>query len=168
MQLFFVRHGRAESRETWEGDDGDRPLTPAGRRAMAREAETFAALGVHPDVILTSPLARARETAEVVAGRLGLEASLSDEPRLAPGFGPAHLREILAERPEAGGVMLVGHEPDFSATIGALVGGAAVVCKKGSLARVDLDSEGWQARLVWLLQPRLLTLSATEEASGGD
>jgi phosphohistidine phosphatase len=168
MRLLFLRHGQAEPRETWPGPDATRPLTAEGRRAMAREAATIARLGVVPDVVLSSPLVRARETAELVAEALGLADRLRDDERLASGFDAAQLRAIIQENHGAETLMFVGHEPDFSLTVGELVGGAALVCKKGGLARVDVDEESHTAQLVWLLPPKLLTLSANKGASGGD
>ena len=168
MRLLFLRHGSAESRETWtEADDG-RPLTTEGRLAMAREAATFARLGLVPDAMLSSPLTRAHETAQIVAEGLGIADRLRDDDRLAPGFGPTELGAILDEHRGAKTVMLVGHEPDFSLTLGGLVGGAALVCKKGGLARVDVDPQSGVAELVWLLPPKVLTLSTSKGGSGGD
>ena len=168
MRLLFLRHGPAEPRETWTEADDRRPLTAEGRAAMARGAATFARLGVAPDAILSSPLTRARETARIVAEGLGIADRLRDDVRLAPGFGPTQLGAILDEYREARTLMIVGHEPDFSLTIGSLVGGAAVVCKKGGLARVDVDPQSGAAQLVWLLPPKVLTVSASKGGSGGD
>jgi phosphohistidine phosphatase len=168
VRLLFLRHGPAEPRETWRRDDGERPLTAEGRRAMAREAATFARLGLAPGAILSSPLARAHETARIVAEGLGIADRLRDDERLAPGFDTVQLRAILEDNDGEDTLMLVGHEPDFSLTIGDLLGGTAVVCKKGGLARVDLDAESGAAELVWLLPPKLLTVSPSKGASGGD
>lgn len=168
MRLFFVRHGVAEPRETWPGDDGTRPLTAAGRRAMARATAVFERLGVEPDIILSSPLVRAHETAAIVAAGLGIDGRLRDDVRLAGGFGRERLGAILAEHRDAEAIMLVGHEPDFSTTIGDLVGGGAVVCKKGGLARVDLHRGSRRAELVWLLPPKVWSVSTSKEAGSGD
>ncbi|HJW76490.1 MAG TPA: histidine phosphatase family protein, partial [Thermoleophilia bacterium] len=91
VRLLFVRHGVAEPRETWPGDDGARPLTAAGRRAMVRAVAAFARLGLRPDMIVTSPLVRARETAAVVAAGLGIDDRLRVDERLAPGFDRGRL-----------------------------------------------------------------------------
>ena len=168
MRLLFLRHGLAESRETWTAADDGRPLTAEGRSAMAREAATMARLGLAPDVIVSSPLARAHETAQIAAEGMGIADRLHDDERLAPGFGPAELAAILDEHPDVETLMFVGHEPDFSLTIGSLVGGTSVVCKKGGLARVDIDPESGAAELLWLLPPKLLTVSTKKGASGGD
>jgi phosphohistidine phosphatase len=158
MQLYFLRHGVAEKRSQWQGDDDHRPLTDAGRTALLREALTLVRLGLKVDTIVSSPLTRARETADIVAGELGLAVQVVDDERLAHGFGRRRLAQILADHAGADKVMLVGHEPEFSETIGALTG-ARVVCKKGSLARIDVTGGGegeLDGELVWLLQPKVL------------
>lgn len=138
MELYFLRHGRSVPRSDWTVDDALRPLTDEGRAAMVREAATLARLGLEPDVILTSPFLRARETAQIAASALGILERLETDDRLSSGFGPKQLRKVLRDHADAARVMLVGHEPDFSQTIGKLTGGT-VVCGKGSLVRVDVD-----------------------------
>jgi len=110
-----------------------------------------------PDVIVTSPYARARRTAEIIAGELGLSGRLTEDDRLTPGFDVPRLEQLLAAHGPAENVMLVGHEPDFSETIAELVGGGDVVMKKGGLARVDAAAPAaGGGQLVWLLTPSLL------------
>ena len=158
MQLYFLRHGQAGKGSEWTGDDRLRPLTDEGRAAVLRAGVTLMKLELQVDVIVTSPLVRARQTADIAAEALGLEKKVVDDERLAHGFDRRALAKILADHPQAQAVMLVGHEPEFSATIGELTGGR-VACKKGSLARVDvLDRETLRGELVWLLQPKVLTL----------
>jgi phosphohistidine phosphatase len=156
MKLYFLRHGRAD-RSAWMGMDFERPLTEEGKERMAQEADTIHHLDLGLDAILTSPLLRAFQTAEIVAERLNALDLLVVDERLEPGFGPGDLAEILEEYPQADEIMLVGHEPDFSETIGYLIGGGTIVCKKGSLARVDLIDAGPMAgELVWLIPPKAL------------
>jgi phosphohistidine phosphatase len=157
MKLYFLRHGKAESRSEWHEDDAGRPLTPAGEEAMRREAEALRALHLALDLIVTSPLARARRTAEIVAGELGLDGRLVEDARLAPGFDVACLEQLLAAHEPAESVMVVGHEPDFSETVAQLIGGGEIVMKKGGLARVDVTAPVvGGGKLVWLLAPPLL------------
>jgi phosphohistidine phosphatase len=157
MKLYFLRHGLAEDRARWQGDDFDRPLTEEGKYRIAREAVTIASLELGLEVVLTSPLARAYQTAEIVARKMKLLDKLLKEELLGPGFTAAHLPKILAEHAKADAVMLVGHETSFSETIGFLIGGGRVVCKKGSLACVDLeDASFMRGALLWLLQPKVL------------
>ncbi len=154
MRLYFLRHGLAD-RSAWHGPDDLRPLTPRGVQRMQAEARTLAALGIAPTAVLTSPLQRALQSAQITARSLGIVAQT--DPRLAPGFDLVALYAILRQYAGADSLMLVGHEPDFSLTIGALIGGGSVVCKKGTLARVDLHTlDPPRGTLVWLLPPKVL------------
>ena len=156
--LYLLRHGLAD-RSAWRGDDFERPLTSAGRKRMARAADTMARLGLRPDVIISSPLIRAWQTAVIVAERLQVTDRLHKDDRVAFGFDARMVTEILATHPQAREVMLVGHEPTFSLIIGEITGGSEVVCKKGGLARIDLHREDPPAGiLVWLIPPKALTL----------
>lgn len=142
---------------TWEGPDDQRPLTKEGKQRMAQEAKTINNLDLKLDLILSSPLVRARQTAEIVAEKLEPGVDLVVDERLSPGFDSDHLAEILASHPDSNAVMLVGHEPDFSSMISYLVGGGELVCKKGGLARVDLlEENSMRGELVWLIPPKLL------------
>jgi phosphohistidine phosphatase len=156
MHLYFIRHGLAD-RTAWDGDDFDRPLTPEGRARIKRTARRLRDIGFQPDLMITSPLARARQTAEIVARLIKLGDDVVMDGRLDPDLDGARLREILAERAGLEAVALVGHEPSFSTVISELVGGARLVCKKGSVARVDIDPVRPETgELVWLLQPKTL------------
>lgn len=156
-RLYFLRHGLADHPH-YQGDDALRPLSREGELRMRHEAGYLAGLDLGLDVILSSPLVRATQTAAIVAGRLGLADRVLEEPRLGPGFDTEGLLEILRELPDAHRrILLVGHEPGFSTVVGAITGGSAVVVKKGGLARVDVDDPDAPAgRLVWLLPPAIL------------
>ncbi len=157
MQLYFLRHGLAEDREQWTNNDDQRPLTAKGKKRMAKEGKRMKELGIEPNIILTSPLVRAKQTAEIAAEQLDLENKVKEDARLGPGFAVPAVKEILSEYRDAGSIMLVGHEPDFSETVGSLVGSGRVVCKKGGLALVELEQlDSLQGELVWLLSPSLL------------
>ena len=80
MKLLFLRHGLAD-RSAWSGSDYERPLTPRGKERMRAEAETIASLDLGLDAILTSPLTRASQTAEIVADQLGLLDRLIEDDR---------------------------------------------------------------------------------------
>jgi phosphohistidine phosphatase len=158
LRLYFLRHGLADRSAYSGGDDHERPLTGEGKQRMRREAEFMARLGVAPDLILTSPLVRARQTAEIVAARLGLTDRLRQEKRLGLDFDTERLAAILASlEGDHREIMLVGHEPSFSEVVGEITGGSLVVCKKGGLARVDLAAgQKPLGQLVWLLPPKAL------------
>jgi phosphohistidine phosphatase len=155
MELYFLRHGIAADVGPEGSGDAGRPLTAEGIEKMKEAARGLRRLGVRPDVLLSSPLVRARQTAEIVRRAFGLESRLVEA--LAPGCDIARLRDLLGEYRSAEGVMVVGHEPDFSTLVGLLTGGSRVQLKKGGLARVDLETvdEG-AGTLVWLLPPMAL------------
>ena len=159
MILYFLRHGLAGVRKEWKGDDARRPLTKKGIKNMWTQARTIARLDLRLDVILTSPLTRAFQTADIVARELNMVEQLEQGERLAPGFDRDNLEQVLADHPDAKNIMLVGHEPDFSLTISALTGGGKVILKKGGLARVDITAtDPLQGGLVWLLPPKIMLL----------
>ncbi|MGA2479652.1 MAG: phosphohistidine phosphatase SixA [Spirochaetia bacterium] len=157
MEVYFLRHGEAGKSSRGQGGDAARQLTEEGIARMEREAAFISALRLRLDAILTSPLVRAQQTAEIVARELRLLDALAVDERLSPGFGPKELGGIVREHRAAAALMLVGHEPDFSAAIAACIGGGRVECKKGALARVDFDTPDLSSGvLVWLLPPRVL------------
>lgn len=157
MRVYFLRHGKAEDRAAWRGHDDARPLTAAGEKEIRREAKLLSAMDLGLDLVVTSPLARARRTAEIVADELGQGGRLVEDARLAPGFDLRRLEQLLEAHGPAESVMVVGHEPDFSATVAELIGGGDIVMKKGGLARVDVTAPAaGGGQLVWLLTPPLL------------
>jgi phosphohistidine phosphatase len=155
MELYFLRHGIAEDVGPEGAGDAGRRLTKGGVAKMRAEVRGLRRLSVRLDTLISSPLVRAHQTAEIVAGELGLDLQLADA--LAPGCDVERLFGLLGEHRAAERVMVVGHEPDFSTMIGALTGGSRVQLKKGGLARVDLDVlEEDGGALVWLLPPKAL------------
>ena len=153
MKLYFLRHGEADW-PNWTGNDDERPLNENGKKEMRRVAKFLAALDVKPNLILSSPLPRALQTAQIAHKHIGGE--LIEELALRPGASPAKVRVLLKER-KANSVMLVGHEPDFSEIIYDLTGGHVKMSKAG-LARIDLDEDEvkrGKGRLIWLLPPKI-------------
>jgi phosphohistidine phosphatase len=150
MKLYLLRHGKADW-PGWDKADDERPLTKEGKREMRRIAQFFAELKLAPSVILSSPLPRAWQTAEIAAAALGLE--VRDQATLRPGFSPAKFRALI-KHAKGADLMLVGHEPDFSGLVRALTGGM-VKLGKGGLARIDLDDAGEAGRLIWLIPPKI-------------
>jgi phosphohistidine phosphatase len=156
MRLYFLRHGTAAPRAGWEGDDALRPLTEQGQKEAARMAGLLARSAAAIDVIVTSPYLRAGETAEIVAQHLDLQDKVVEDDILVPGFDAARLGKLMKDFPEADALLLVGHEPDFTITIGELTGGR-VVLKKGGMAYVETGAGSpKKAVLVWLVQPSVL------------
>jgi phosphohistidine phosphatase len=152
MRLYFLRHGIADWPDWDPARDHERPLTKDGVKKIKEQARALADLGLKIDAILSSPYARAYQTADIVAGKLGLE--VKAEPLLAPGFNADKLAEIVRSFADDQALLLVGHEPNFSMVIAEITGGR-VQMKKGTLARVDVNRE-LQGELVWLLPPKIL------------
>ncbi len=150
MKLYLLRHGIADWPD-WDRPDDERPLTAKGKKKLRRTGKFLRRLEVRPGLILSSPLPRAWQTAEIAAEYL--EAELQVEEALSKGFQPAQLRKIIA-RARGGDLMIVGHEPGFGIAIRALTGGA-VKLAKGGLALIDLNEETQDGRLVWLLPPKV-------------
>ena len=155
--LYFLRHGIAVDRLKWRGDDADRPLTAAGSVRLKRTAITLASLSLDINRIVSSPLLRARQTADIVAGQLHLPRPVECCPALSPGFNTQALAKVVGDTPRSRSLLLVGHEPDFSETVGALIGQARLVIKKGGLCRVDITQlHPLAGELLWLLPPKIL------------
>lgn len=157
MRIYFLRHGVAEDAGPGMSDE-ERRLTPAGRAEVKRVAEALRQLDLGLERILTSPLPRASETAEIVADALELRKELQVDQRLAYGFRLGALQEMAAEWQPAKRVMLVGHNPGMAVVPGQLAGGAALDMKKAGFIRVDAEViEPGAGLLKWLVPPALLT-----------
>lgn len=105
---------------------------------MRAAAQGMRALGIAPDLVLTSPLVRSRQTAEVICEALG--GTPMQDPRLRPGMRLGDLEDALLEHPGVGAPLVCGHEPDLSQVVAELTGGGMVDVKKGGLAVLDVDS----------------------------
>jgi len=152
MELYFLRHGEAEPAAPGGTDDA-RQLTDRGRQETLAVAQALHRAGVRPEVILTSPLLRARQTGEALEEVFGVSARV--EERLRSGCTLGDLQEVLADRPEARFV-LVGHEPDVSRMVGRLIGDARVKMQTSCLARVEAEQvEPGGGTLIWLLSPQV-------------
>lgn len=173
MRLYLLRHGPAGNRDNWTADDYLRPLTQKGEHTMQAAAAGLKALDPTLDTLVTSPLVRARQTAEIVGNAFNLQ--VKEHEALSPGFGLAQFAGLLTIFTEARGLMLVGHEPDFSTLIGRLIvprGDAQVMMKKGACCALDLPDEtpdpdhaakqlAGSATLLWLMTARQLGMIAS-------
>ena len=156
MNICILRHGTAENRSLGTSDAGRR-LTKAGRRELKAVLRQARAAGVAPDLILTSPLIRAVETA-AVAGRALECGRVVETKALLPDVAPAQAwREIRAQQ-ELKEILLVGHEPQLSRIASFLLEAPlAVDLKKGALLRLTVQNQPGPPRgvLKWLLTPKL-------------
>ncbi len=167
MNLYLLRHGLAvDLGAPGCSRDAERPLTPEGKRKLRKIAKAMEKLELSFDCVLSSPLVRARETAEIVARQFGLRRSLELTESLAPGGSDRELiRGLAGRKPAPENVLLVGHEPGLSRLVLWLVSGSpgfAVQMKKSGLCKLSVDSlkPGCCARLEWLLTPAQLLLIA--------
>jgi len=149
MELYLLRHGEADW-PNWNKSDDERPLTKRGKKEMREVGRFLDRLKVRVSLIVTSPLPRAAQTAEIAADYL--KAKLRKDELLAPGFGMRELGTVL-KRHHAKSLMLVGHEPDFSMIISG-VAGASVKLSKAGVALLDVDPESEQGKLLWLFPPK--------------
>ena len=158
MKLLIIRHAAAVPRGTRGIPDDERPLTPRGKTKFRAAAKGLARVADRPDVLLTSPLPRAKATAEIAA-----LAFKRVEPRIEPALARESIEGIVAalrKLPSAANVAIVGHEPVLSELLAHLLGASRperLPFKKGGAALVELlDGPGAGGRLIWLLKPRIL------------
>lgn len=165
MNLFILRHGIAvEHGAPGFARDAERPLTPKGRRQLHKIAAAMRAMKLRFDVILSSPLVRARQTAEIVAADLKVQKRLFLADELKPGGNAKTLvKHIMALDSPPENLLLVGHEPCLSELISLFVTGrsdAGFALKKAGLAKLETGAlrTGQCATLVWLLTPAQMKL----------
>src|SRR5262245_49009791 len=157
VNLLLVRHAIAAPSGTPDIADDERPLTKRGRKRFRKAARGLARIVPSPDLLLTSPLPRALETAEIAADAWG-EVIPTAEPLLAGGQ-VEDLVEALLARDESEVIALVGHEPGISELLAHLIGGDArhLSFKKGGAALVAVDDgASGRGQLVWFVPPRVL------------
>lgn len=167
MELYIIRHAIAQQIGR-KNDflDEKRTLTSEGRERMREAARGLRKLGVEFDLILTSPLVRAVETAEIIAHSLGLnKKEIQETVNLAPGASSEELFAEIKGRAGAESIALVGHEPDLGNLISRIVLGSeglAVQLKKGSTCLIEVleTVPTIRGKLVWLLTPKQLRLLA--------
>lgn len=170
MKLLVIRHGVAGSRDEWAGTgkpDTQRPLTDEGRKKMKRAARGLRALVPRLDVLASSSLVRASQTAEIVAGAYdGLRFDTIAE--LSPERRPDELLGWLRAQKPGTTVAVVGHEPHLGFLAGWLLTGrndSFVDFRKGGAVLLEFDDPpaGGNAVLSWALTPRMLrTLGEAE------
>ena len=163
MQIYLLRHAIAEPRDpTHYPADSDRPLTREGTRKMEAAARGLRAADARFDVVLTSPLVRARQTARIVVTALRPRPPLRALRPLSPGGGAGGVFAALASLPADASILLVGHEPDLSRLAGAMIldprAELPLDFKKGGLCRIDFAgvARPGLGRLVFHLTPKIL------------
>ena len=155
-ELYLLRHAHAGDPLAWDGPDDRRPLSDKGDKQADRLGRFLAGIGFQPDAIITSPKARAAQTAEIVAGHLGVPVSVDD--RLGGELGLAELEHVLRAAGDPDRPVVVGHDPDFSELVAILCDTSRVPMRKGAFARIDVARplEPGGGTLRWLVPPDLL------------
>jgi phosphohistidine phosphatase len=155
MNLYLMRHANAGLSRINPVLDKKRGLIKEGKEQCMLMARVLSALKVQIDVIVSSPLKRALQTAQFVGTELGYEAKVEISLALALEADYAAFQDMLAKYADREGVLAVGHNPNLFQFMGRLVtgnGGANLRMRKGSIARIDLDRRPPQVQ--WLIDPR--------------
>jgi phosphohistidine phosphatase len=140
MEILLLRHGIAVDAEE-AGSDDARRLSREGRKRVRRAAAMLRKLGIAPNAIITSPLPRAKETADVTAWAIRFKGEVQVAAQLTSGASPQDYIAVLNEAGESEQVMLVGHNPDMEDFLQYLIAPKSKVClelKKGGLAIVEI------------------------------
>lgn len=144
MLVYLVRHGvAADLSADGPRTDADRPLTDEGRARFSEAAQCYATLMVEPDRVVSSPLVRARQTAEILCEKLGFGGALEESEQLVYSAPPTRAVALLQAEllAHSDSVVLVGHEPHLGSLLGLLVSGsdrAPVPLSKGMCAAVEI------------------------------
>ena len=151
-----MRHGDA-GHSSGGPDDDARELTPAGIADLRNAAPLWRSLNLRPDLVISSPLLRARQTADLLVEGLGLVQPVVQDDRLRPGARWTDLARAMAAHLDARRVAFVGHEPDLSSAMSLLSGASSVRMRKGSIACLEFPGvpEPGAGELAWLLDPDL-------------
>ena len=155
MILYLMRHASAGVFRENPALDAKRGLVKEGKEQCMLMARMLGALKVQVDVIVSSPLKRAMQTAQFVGTELGYDGKVEVSNALLPSADFGAFQTMLGKYANREGVLVVGHNPVLFQFLGRLItgnGGAAIRMRKASIARVDLDHH--PARLQWLIDPR--------------
>lgn len=162
LTLLLIRHAIAEPRgEAWP-DDAVRPLAKKGIQRMREVAGRLMEIGEVADVVYTSPLVRAVETARILEEEWTPTPEVATLDALAPGHEPGDTMRALARATRAGRIALVGHEPDLGELAAWLTGAhLPLPFRKGGAARIDVESLSHPrgGQLIWLVAPKMLRAS---------
>lgn len=165
MEIYLLRHGEAGQRVPVASRDMERALTVAGKEEVREVGEAMAEMGYEFDVVATSPLKRAKDTASIVNKALMRKSGVEEWPELSPEGNRETLYKRLAKIKPGSVVMCVGHEPYLTTAIGEITrkgsdgsSGFRIALKKGGLARLSVAgfSPKISGELRWLLTPKQL------------
>ena len=159
LELYLIRHGVAAERGEDYPDDSKRPLTGSGMSKLRKEAKALNTLEVGFDLIITSPLVRTKQTAEIISDTLNGKPPVTTSDSLAPAGTPAAVMQELARHMRKARIALVGHEPNLGELAARLIGARSPIeFKKGAICRIDFEVMPPKSlgQLQWFLTPRML------------
>src|SRR5271157_2622726 len=158
MILYFLRHASAGTHGPNPKKDEKRALDKEGIEQCGYIARALAALDVHVDAIISSPLKRCTQTASLVGNELGYEGKLQMEAGLRPEAGLADFRKLLEKYAKQEAILLVGHNPNLSQFLGSAICDsgceASIELKKGAVAKVEMRRAS--GTLHWCVTPKVL------------
>lgn len=160
MKIYLVRHGIAvEGLVRGISRDSERPLTEEGIEETKMVARGLKCIGVKPDLVVASPLVRARQTADIINAELGGELTTTDS--LAPGVTASNVFKFLKKYPNSEEIFLVGHEPDMGELVKEIVAGGfefSLPFKKAAVCCVEVADlpPTMPGTLKWLVTPEIL------------
>ncbi len=158
MNIFFLRHASAGEHMANLKKDEKRALDKSGIEQCVYVGRCLNALAVQVDLLVSSPLKRAVQTASLVGNEMGYEGKLQLEDALRPAAGFADFRRMLSKYARHESVMVVGHNPNLSEFLGRCVSEngceASIELKKGAVARVDMTRNS--GVLQWCITPKIL------------
>jgi len=155
----LIRHAVAEERGDEWPDDAKRPLSEDGASRMRKAARGLDRLGVSLDVVVTSALVRARQTAELIAGAMNPRPPIVTADSLAPDGNYQEIVADLEKQAKRTRIAVVGHEPGIGEFAARLIGSRhSIEFKKGAVCRIDVDAlpPSGPGELRWLLTPKIL------------
>ena len=159
LELYLIRHGVAAERGEEFPDDSKRPLTSDGIARLRKEAKALDELGVQFEQVLTSPLVRARQTADVFAETMKSKPPIAIIDALTPAGSPAAVIQDLGKYMRKASIALVGHEPNMGELAAFLIGAKMPLpFKKGAICRIDFTvfPPKGKGALCWFVTPRML------------
>jgi len=161
MKLYIVRHAIAVDRGTPGIKDEDRALTEEGGDKMRQASAGLRGLGYIPELLLTSPLLRARQTADILLEELGKGIDFDITPALSPSATRQELYRVIGLHSKRNSLMLVGHQPSLGEIAGEIVFGSSehfIELKKGGVCAIELERVRGTPKgsMVALLTPSIL------------
>ena len=161
MNIYILRHASAGTRRANPLIDVKRPIDKEGKGQCLLVGSYLNALKVQFDLVASSPLKRALQTASLVGTEVGFDGKIQVTPALAPEASPAAFATFINELQGLENVLLVGHNPNLPLFLASLIvngsaipGRAAIRLRKGAIARIDLTRR--PGMLHWLVDPRIL------------